>query len=97
MYVLNPDAPVFLPRPLATLAGAPQTVWVVLHSPSDSPALHVTLVWQNKTPTRLPEALWLRFKPGRGAVDDDSWTMNKISSSIKPTEVSTGVLLKSTL
>jgi hypothetical protein len=59
-------------------AGAPAAAWVVLHSPPNDAALHVTVAWLNKTATRLPEASWVRFSPGRGAVDDASWRVYKI-------------------
>eukprot|EP00879_Flechtneria_rotunda_P010814 GHRR01011301.1.p1 GENE.GHRR01011301.1~~GHRR01011301.1.p1 ORF type:complete len:838 (+),score=278.05 GHRR01011301.1:406-2919(+) len=75
------------PKHLVREAGAPETAWLVVHSPQDTPQLHITLVWQNKTATRLPEALWLRFKPAAGAVDKDTWVMRKLASHINPTEV----------
>lgn len=75
------------PDRLVQLAGAPAAAWLVLHAPPDTPQLHVTLAWQNKTVTRLPEALWLRFRPGPGAVDEESWVMKKMDSHIKPQEV----------
>ncbi|WIA20109.1 hypothetical protein OEZ85_005961 [Tetradesmus obliquus] len=75
------------PDRLVQLAGAPAAAWLVLHAPPDTPQLHVTLAWQNKTVTRLPEALWLRFRPGPGAVDEESWVMKKMDSHIKPQEI----------
>jgi hypothetical protein len=76
------------PEQLVKLAGAPAAAWLVLHAPLDRPQLHITMAWQNKTVTRLPEAMWLRFRPGPGAVDEGSWVMKKINSHIKPREVS---------
>jgi hypothetical protein len=75
------------PHKLAKEAGAPSASWVVLHSPPDTDKLHMTVVVQNKTATRLPEALWLRFKPGYGAVDEESWVMHKLDGHVKPQEV----------
>jgi len=49
--------------------------------------LHVAVVWQDKTPTRIPEALWFSFRPAGGAVDPHSWRLHKLSSSIHPSEV----------
>jgi hypothetical protein len=43
--------------------------------------LLVTAVWRRKTPTRRPEALWLRFAPGSAAaasVDHSSWRLSKV-------------------
>jgi hypothetical protein len=68
-------------------AGAPLKAWLLLESPPTSHSLHVTLVWQGKTATRLPEALWLRFKPGRGSVDPESWLLHKLDGAISPSEV----------
>lgn len=76
------------PHKLVQAAGAPARAWLVLASPADSARLSLTLVWQNKTATRLPEALWLRFRPGRGAVSHDSWVMHKLDGAISPAEVS---------
>ncbi|KIZ02961.1 hypothetical protein MNEG_4996 [Monoraphidium neglectum] len=75
------------PRSLVRDAGAPAAAWMVLHSPPDSDVLLVTVAWQNKTATRLPEALWVRFTPGRGAVDTASWRMHKIGSWIDPRDI----------
>jgi hypothetical protein len=66
------------PPKLVKKAGAPAVAWLVLQaagagagSGADAATgadarLRVTLVWQNKTATRLPEAFWLRFTPGAG-------------------------------
>lgn len=75
------------PHLLTKHAGAPAAAWMVLHSPPNSSQLHMWAVWQDKTPTRLPESLWLRFKPAKGAVDEDSWLMHKIDSQVSPSEV----------
>jgi hypothetical protein len=78
------------PAKLVKAAGAPARAWLVLASPAESVRLSLTLVWQNKTATRLPEALWLRFKPGRGAVARDSWRMHKLDGAISPDQVREG-------
>lgn len=44
-------------------------------------------MWQEKTPTRIPEALWFSFKPATSAVDAASWRLHKLGSSIHPHEV----------
>lgn len=75
------------PHRLVQLAGAPAAAWVVLHSPPNEQQLFLTVAWQNKTVTRLPEALWLRFQPGAGAVDERSWKIFKMDSYIQPHEV----------
>jgi len=49
--------------------------------------LHITTVWRAKPPTRIPEALWLRFAPAAAAVDAGSWLMDKLGGSVSPLEV----------
>jgi hypothetical protein len=75
------------PHRLVKHAGAPARAWLLLAAPPDSDELQVTLVWQNKTATRLPEALWLRFKPERSAVAHHTWLMHKLDGAINPSEV----------
>jgi hypothetical protein len=47
----------------------------------------VSVVWQEKTPTRIPEALWFSFRPAASAVDASSWRLHKLGSCIHPHEV----------
>jgi hypothetical protein len=85
------------PHWLHTSAGAPShLVLIITSSPSknDSTAapndssLQLSLVWVNKTATRIPEALWLRFNlDSNVAVDADSWRLHKMGSAIDPLEV----------
>lgn len=49
--------------------------------------LLLDVVWQDKTPTRIPEAMWVRFRPDPTAVDIDSWRMHKLGSLVAPDEV----------
>lgn len=53
----------------------------------DADALHVSVVWQEKTPTRIPEAMWFRFTPAADAVDHNSWRLHKIDSVVDPLKV----------
>lgn len=75
------------PHALTRDAGAPAAMWLELQSPPDSDALLVTAAWQNKTATRLPEASWLRFSTGCGAVDPSSWMLHKIGSAVSPDDL----------
>lgn len=63
-------------------AGAPREAWLDIREPpkgDGDTALLVTAVWRRKTPTRRPEALWLRFAPGAAAlVDPSSWRLSKL-------------------
>lgn len=56
--------------------------------------LQVTAVWQGKTPTRVPEALWFSFKPEPSAVDSSSWRLHKLSSAVHPHEVGVGWVMQ---
>ena len=68
-------------------AGAPAAVYYEITSPSDSDDLFIDVILENKTATRLPEALWLRWEPALPAVDANSWVMSKLGSWISPLEV----------
>lgn len=76
-----------LPQTSVLRAGAPATLYLEYRSPSDSETLQVNLIWENKTPTRLPEAFWLQWQPKPNAVDVNSWKMSKLGSLISPLEV----------
>ncbi|WIA38239.1 hypothetical protein OEZ86_001582 [Tetradesmus obliquus] len=89
------------PRELVEKVGAPPTMWTIISCPDSSPIpsssssssnagqgdLEVSVVWQGKRPTRLPEALWLSFQPAPAAVDQASWRLHKLNSLINPMEV----------
>ncbi|KAF8062055.1 hypothetical protein HT031_004315 [Scenedesmus sp. PABB004] len=51
--------------------------------------LGLAVVWQGKTATRLPEALWLRFAPGPGGADASSWRLHKLGGAVDPGAVLT--------
>jgi hypothetical protein len=56
---------------------------------NDDSSLELSLVWVNKTATRIPEALWLRFGlDSNVGVQANSWTLHKMGSAISPHEVS---------
>eukprot|EP00887_Chlorella_sp_A99_P001854 scaffold19.g1854.t1 len=44
-------------------AGAPARAWIDIRSPPGSADLFVDVGWENKTATRLPETLWVRWRP----------------------------------
>ena len=44
-------------------AGAPARLYIELRSPPGTPELLLDVGWERKTPTRLPEALWVRWRP----------------------------------
>ena len=76
------------------VAGAPSTIYLELSSPGDGTTttnpreLFIDVIWENKTATRLPEAMWLSFEPDpQEAVDPGSWEMSKLGQWISPLEV----------
>ena len=78
----KPSLPPFPPPP----PPHPQEAWLSWRFPNHSPAVFLDVVWLNKTSTRLPEAGWLRFRPGPQA-DPDSWRMHKLGSLVNPSDV----------
>lgn len=67
-------------------AGAPPTAVVLLHTWEDASAVMIDVLYEDKGPTRLPEALWLRFAPGNSA-QGEALQVNKMSSWINPSEI----------
>jgi hypothetical protein len=56
-------------------------------APAGSPRLELDLTWQDKTPTRLPEAFWLRWAPAAAAVNASSWLLHKLGRPVSPLDV----------
>lgn len=50
-------------------AGAPAAVWTEVRALPGSNGLLVDILWENKTATRLPETLWVRWSPSEGAME----------------------------
>ncbi|KAL4420038.1 hypothetical protein ABPG77_001288 [Micractinium sp. CCAP 211/92] len=67
--------------------GAPQAIWTEITAPTDSSELRVAVTWQDKTPTRLPEALWVRWRPDPAALHPSTWALHKLGQPISPLEV----------
>lgn len=77
-----------LPHDLHIQAGAPASLVIIIQAAPGDTSLKLSLVWLDKTPTRLPESLWLRFKLQDGvAVNADSWRLHKLGQAISPHEV----------
>jgi hypothetical protein len=73
------------PAPLQRDAGAPASAWLLLRAAPGGGPLAVAVAVQHKTPTRLPEATWLRLKPG-AAAEPESWAAAKLGAWISPRE-----------
>lgn len=68
--------------------GAPASVYVEITSSADAASaadLNITLRWQNKTTTRLPESIWLEMRPDAGT--DAALSVSKMGSPIDPNDV----------
>ncbi|EIE25882.1 hypothetical protein COCSUDRAFT_46416 [Coccomyxa subellipsoidea C-169] len=76
-----------LPEDLQTRVGAPAQIWQWFKSPSADDRLFYNVLWVNKTATRLPEALWVRFTPDPQVADPDTWGMSKLGSLVSPTDI----------
>ncbi|XP_071104844.1 uncharacterized protein [Haliotis cracherodii] len=67
--------------------GAPSEVWVsyVTEDFALPPGLHIDVQWFDKTPTRLPEALFFAFQPLKQ--EAYSWQLHKLGHIIDPLNV----------
>eukprot|EP00892_Ulva_mutabilis_P005410 jgi/Ulvmu1/3240/UM150_0013.1 len=68
-------------------AGAPPVVTLLVHTWAGSDAVMMDVLYDQKLPTRLPEALWLRFAPPASAADPSTMLISKVNSWISPTEI----------
>ena len=89
MWYLPPTSPhpPACPPPPPASPPTPQEAWLTWRFPNASSAVFLDVVFVGKGATRLPEASWLRFRPGLGAVDVGSWRMHKMGSLVGPREV----------
>ena len=71
------------------LYGAPAVIEVqfaINSSPDeDEPVIQVELVWQNKTATRLAEAMFMSFQPN--VPNPSNWTMDVLGFPVSPLQV----------
>lgn len=65
--------------------GCPREVICQMTLPHHKPALHIDLQWFGKDASRLPEAIWLAFKPLVRHVD--GWILHKMGQEVSPTDV----------
>ncbi len=66
-------------------SGCPQDVYLEITLPDDQQSVHLSLSWFDKPATRLPEALWLSFKPN--ATRNEDWTLTKVEQAVSPLDV----------
>ena len=96
------DAPTNTLRVLAQLAFDPAAAatygapvgdvwleWAVPAAPFAADAWELALTWTNKTTTRLPEAMWLQFRPRRPATADPAtpWRLTKLGGVLDASNI----------
>lgn len=66
-------------------AAFPQTMFLELTFPHDEPEVHIASSWFGKPATRMPEAIWLTFRPS--VPNPNGWTMDKSGETVSPLDV----------
>jgi hypothetical protein len=66
-------------------AAFPQKMYLEMLLPKAEPVIHLNFFWFQKPATRLPEALWLSFRPI--APDPKGWMLEKSGQSVSPIDV----------
>jgi Domain of unknown function (DUF5054) len=66
-------------------ASFPEKMFMEMVLPKDEPLIHLKFSWFQKSATRLPEALWLSFRPI--ASEPTGWTLEKSGEPVSPWEV----------
>jgi Domain of unknown function (DUF5054) len=66
-------------------ASFPEKMYMEIVLPKDEPVIHLNFSWFQKSATRLPEALWLSFRPI--APEPAGWTLEKSGEPVSPWEV----------
>jgi hypothetical protein len=66
-------------------AAFPQKMFLELLLPKSEPTIQLNFSWFGKSATRLPEALWLSFRPI--APEPNGWTFEKSGELVSPLDV----------
>jgi hypothetical protein len=66
-------------------AAFPGKLYMELLLPREEPVIHLNFSWFGKPATRLPEALWLSFRPV--TTDAQGWTLEKSDETVSPGDV----------
>uniref|UniRef100_A0A6B2KYT1 Glycoside hydrolase family 38 N-terminal domain-containing protein n=1 Tax=Arcella intermedia TaxID=1963864 RepID=A0A6B2KYT1_9EUKA len=74
---VDPDA--------VSLFGGPAQLYLYFNFPFSGPQIEIKLQWFEKTATRLPEAMWMKFTPL--VVDTKFWQMDVMGHPVSPYEV----------
>lgn len=66
-------------------AAFPQQMFLELVLPRQEPVIHLNFYWFQKPATRMPEALWLSFRPV--VSDVKGWMLEKSGEAVSPLDV----------
>lgn len=66
----------------------PQELWMTLRASKTEPVIRITFAWFGKDANRMPEALWLGFRPI--APLKDGWMLTKVEQPVSPFDVVPG-------
>jgi hypothetical protein len=66
----------------------PERVFLQIDFPRDAPILDLDLSWFGKRANRMPEALWLTFRPEAG--EQKRWVLSKLEQAVSPFDVVSG-------
>jgi hypothetical protein len=66
-------------------ASFPKTMYLEMLLPKSEPMMYLNFSWFQKPATRLPEALWLTFRPI--APEPQGWALEKSDQSVAPLDV----------
>jgi hypothetical protein len=66
----------------------PRELWMTLRASKTEPVARITFAWFGKDANRMPEALWLGFRPI--APRNDGWMLTKVGQQVSPFDVVPG-------
>lgn len=70
------------------VTGWPREMFLDLILPKSDPVVQLNFSWFGKRANRLPEALWLTFRPD--APEAKNWTLSKVEQPVSPMDVVSG-------
>lgn len=70
------------------LVAWPKQIYLDLVFPKAKPVMEMTFYVLDKAPNRMPEAMWLTFKPR--TTPAASWTLEKVNQNVSPLDVIAG-------
>ena len=66
----------------------PAELYLTLAFPKSEPLVHLNLTWFGKRANRLPEAMWLTFRPM--TLPSGNWMLTKVERQVSPMDVVRG-------